>query len=144
MPVCRSFQKRLIAYSAYPNCPNVAGSCPNIHVGEDFPQTELNKINPPQQGNGRITNGHKIPRANGHAPRHENRRANPPTSKPQEQVPLCKFGAGCTKSECPFAHPTPAAGLEGLVLRGEMCPEGRNCLNKEVRSIAIFNGLMSV
>jgi nuclear polyadenylated RNA-binding protein NAB2 len=92
---------------------------------------------PQQHGNGRFTNGHKQATVNGDAPRQENRRYKPKTSKPksQEQVPLCKFGAGCTKPECPFAHPTPAAGLDGLVLRGEMCPDGRHCLNKDVRSI---------
>lgn len=110
----------------------MAGSCPNIHVGEDFPVTEFNSLKSQHPGNGRATNGHKNPMANGHAAKQENRRAKPKATKPQEQVPLCKFGAGCTKPDCPFAHPTPAAGLEGLVLRGEMCPEGRNCLNKEV------------
>ena len=64
---------------------------------------------------------------------HNKRENQPPKShKPQEQAPLCKFGSGCTKTDCPFAHPTPAAGQDGLVLRGEMCPDGRNCLNREV------------
>jgi len=53
-------------------------------------------------------------------------------AKSEEPLPLCKFAAGCTKPDCPFAHPTPAAGQEGLVLRGEMCPDGRDCLNREV------------
>ena len=136
-PYALDIPTKLMFFSDFPNCPNVAGTCPNIHPGEDIPATEMHNIAPQQHGNGRFANGHKQSTANGDAPRQENRRSKPKTSKskPQEQVPLCKFGAGCTKPECPFAHPTPAAGLDGLVLRGEMCPDGRHCLNKDVHSI---------
>lgn len=87
-----------------------------------------------QFAGGRPVNGYNKQqnKTNGHPPRRENQPQKPKPVKPQEQVPLCKFAAGCTKSDCPFAHPAPAAGQDGLVLRGEMCPEGRNCLNREV------------
>ena len=83
---------------------------------------------------GRPVNGHNRQpyKVNGLTSRRENQQPKP--VKPQEQVPLCKFAAGCTKPDCPFAHPTPAAGQDGLVLRGEMCPDGRNCQNREVFS----------
>ena len=118
--------------SDFPNCPNLAGTCLNIHVGEDIPELEINTVVAQQLTRGRPANGHnKQPhKVNGHTPRRENQPPKP--VKPQEQVPLCKFAAGCTKPDCPFAHPTPSAGQDGLVLRGEMCPDGRNCQNREV------------
>lgn len=101
----------------------------NIHVGEDIPESELNTVVAQQLTEGRPINGHNKANEYG-GPRRENQ---PPKSyKSQEQLPLCKFGPGCTKPDCPFAHPTPAAGQDGLVLRGEMCPKGRNCQNREV------------
>ena len=118
--------------SDYPNCPQLAGTCPKIHVGEDVLEADLWKVVPGIQ---KPVNGHKkaSPKVNGYQQRRENQ---PPpkakTVKPQEQVPLCKFAHGCTKPDCPFAHPTPAAGDAGLVLKGEMCPDARDCLNKEV------------
>lgn len=52
-------------------------------------------------------------------------------SKPEE-VP-CKFGTGCTKAECIFGHPTPAAphnrGI--LYVSGERCPFGTSCKNRK-------------
>lgn len=53
-------------------------------------------------------------------------------SKPEE-VP-CKFGTGCTKTECIFGHPTPAAPRDrGVVLyvSGERCPFGIGCKNRK-------------
>jgi len=126
--------------SAYPNCPYLGGTCPNIHVDEDIPASELQATVAHQLGAGYQPNGEHMqhPKTNGHTPRPEAPRA-PETKAPklkvaksEETVPLCKFAAGCTKPDCPFAHPTPAAGQEGLVLRGEMCPDGRDCLNREV------------
>ena len=118
----------------YPNCPNARGTCLNIHVGEDVQESELSILIPQQLGAGKPPNGHikSAPKVNGHAPRRENQPLKPKPNKSQEQPPLCKFGAGCTKSDCPFAHPNPTAGQMGLVLRQEWCPDGRDCLNKEV------------
>ena len=128
-------------FSDFPNCPNTAGTCPNIHVGEDIPESEINNVVAQQLTGGRPVNGHNksAPKANGHVPRRENQPPKHHVVKPQEQLPLCKFGPGCTKPDCPFAHPTPAAGQDGLVLRGEMCPDGRKCLNREVSSISCMN-----
>jgi hypothetical protein len=84
---------------------------------------------------------------NGYRPRRENQPQKSKPVKTQEQAPLCKFANGCTKSDCPFAHPTPAAGDGGLVLRGEMCPDGRDCLNREVHfpfSPALFEKTLIV
>jgi nuclear polyadenylated RNA-binding protein NAB2 len=123
----------------YPNCPNAKGTCPNIHVGEDIPEGEVEAVVASQLGEGapprppqnRPENIEMT--TNGHAPKRHNQSVPKAQSqKPQEQVPLCKFGTMCTKPDCPFAHPTPAAGQDGLVLRGEMCPDGRECLNPEV------------
>jgi RNA-binding, Nab2-type zinc finger len=109
--------------SAFPNCPNMAGTCPNIHVGEDIPQSELHRVI-----NGTSANGHRpLTSSNGNASKKPQR-----PKKAQEQVPLCKYGAKCTKPECVFAHPTPAGGPDAIVLRGEMCPDGRGCQNAEV------------
>jgi hypothetical protein len=118
--------------SDFPNCPNLAGTCPNIHIGVDIPESEVTTVLTQQFTGGRHANGHnkQTHKANGITPRRESQTPKP--VRPQEQVPLCKFAAGCTKPDCPFAHPTPAAGQDGLVLRGEMCPEGRNCQNGEV------------
>jgi len=125
-------------FSDHPNCPNARGTCPNIHVGEDIQESDLSIIVPQQLGAGKPPNEHTkpTPKVNGHAPRRENQRPNPkpkPPNKSQEQPPLCKFGAGCTKPDCPFAHPNPTAGQMGLVLRQEWCPDGRDCLNREVK-----------
>ena len=133
MPVLLSLELSANVFSDYPNCPKLGGTCQYIHVGIDIPEPEIDKVVSHQLGNGRPVNGHKSSsssNSNGRPQRQENRP--PKSSKPQEQVPLCKFGEACTKPDCPFAHPTPAAGTEGLVLRGEMCPDGRDCLNKEV------------
>lgn len=120
----------------FPNCPNLGGTCQYIHVGVDIPEGEVDKVVANQLGDGKPMNGHRpssASKSNGNSQRHERHENRPPKpAKPQEQVPLCKFGVGCTKPDCPFAHPTPAAGTEGLVLRGEMCPDGRDCLNREV------------
>ena len=138
MPVLTLLNCPLTVFSDYPNCPKLGGTCQYIHVGEDMSESEVEAIVSHQLGDGKPANGygHKsstVPNSNGRPQRQENRP--PKASKPQEQAPLCKFGASCTKPECPFAHPTPAAGTEGLVLRGEMCPDGRDCLNKEVFDI---------
>jgi len=127
-------------YSDYPNCPYLAGTCPNIHVGEDVPESELHLIVAQQSGNGKAVNGHNkfIPKPNGQPTRQENQPPKPKVNKPQEQVPLCKFGTGCAKHDCSFAHPTPAAGQEGLVLRGETCPDGRDCQNRDVYPTPLF------
>lgn len=126
-------------HSDYPNCPNARGTCLNIHVGEDIEESELSIVIPQQLGAGKPPNGHSkpAPKANGQGPRRENQPPNPKpkSNKPQEQPPLCKFGAGCTKPDCPFAHPNPTAGQMGLVLRQEWCPDGRDCLNREVHLI---------
>ncbi|KAI5776676.1 hypothetical protein EDC01DRAFT_636521 [Geopyxis carbonaria] len=49
-----------------------------------------------------------------------------------EEVP-CKFGTGCTKPECIFGHPTPAAPAgRGIVyVSGERCPFGAGCRNRK-------------
>jgi hypothetical protein len=112
----------------FPKCPNLAGTCRNIHVGEDIPESDVHVL-VPQLGNGRPVNGHRPSSANGNTKRQAQR-----PKKPQEQVPLCKFGSKCTKPECIFAHPTPAGGPDAIVLRGEMCPDGRACTNPEVYS----------
>ena len=134
------------SYSDFPNCPNVGGTCLNIHVGEDIPESELNTVVTQQLTGGRPVNGHnnQTPKTNGQGP---NRRENQPpksqkSQKPQEQVPLCKFGPGCTKTDCPFAHPTPAAGQDGLVLRGDMCPGGRDCRNRDVLQFILLSELL--
>lgn len=55
----------------------------------------------------------------------------PPNSKPEEVA--CKFGSGCTKPECPFGHPTPAAlaGRGTAYVSGEKCPFGVACKNRK-------------
>lgn len=121
--------------SDFPNCPHTAGTCPNIHIGEDIPESDLHTVVNQQLGTGRPVDGLNKPaqKVNGNPPRRENQSPQKQAvGKPQEQAPLCKFAAECAKTDCPFAHPTPAAGKEGLVLRGEMCPDGRNCMNREV------------
>ena len=129
--------------SNYPNCPNAPGTCLKIHVGEDIPETEVQALVAQQLTTARpasskglqqppLLAGAPAPKMNGHFSKRENQ--NPQTGqsgKDDETVPLCKFANGCTKPDCPFAHPTPAAGPEGLVLRNEMCPQGRDCQNKE-------------
>jgi nuclear polyadenylated RNA-binding protein NAB2 len=129
--------------SDFPNCPNLGGTCQYIHVGVDMPESDVQKVVSHQLTDGRPVNGHKTNSnsnftSNGTSQRQEKKPAKAKPKKPQEQVPLCKFGVGCTKPDCPFAHPTPAAGTDGLVLRGEMCPDGRDCLNQEVFPISIF------
>ncbi|TGZ78643.1 hypothetical protein EX30DRAFT_322233 [Ascodesmis nigricans] len=49
-----------------------------------------------------------------------------------EEIP-CKFGTGCTKAECIFGHPTPAAPLNRgiLYVSGERCPFGSGCKNRK-------------
>ena len=122
----------------FPNCPNVGGTCLNIHVGEDIPESEISAVVTQQLTTGRPGNSKDpalppvVTKPNGHPPKRENQNPNVQTPNDGEPVPLCKFAAECTKPDCPYAHPSPAAGPEGLVLRGEMCAEGRNCLNKEV------------
>ena len=122
----------------FPNCPNVGGTCLKIHVGEDIPESEVQAVVRQQLTTGRPGNSKSpappplVPETDGHLPKRENQNPHVQTPNDGEPVPLCKFAGECTKSDCPYAHPSPAAGPEGLVLRGEMCPEGRDCLNKEV------------
>jgi hypothetical protein len=119
----------------YPNCPHAAGTCPNIHVGEDIQESELNTVIAEQLGTGkRPVNGHNNPMSNpnGHGPRREKQPPKPKQTPKSQELPLCKFGIDCTKPDCPFAHPNPTAGKLGLVLSSEWCPDGRNCLNQEV------------
>jgi nuclear polyadenylated RNA-binding protein NAB2 len=128
----------------YPNCKNIAGTCPNIHVGEDIAEGDLETVVTQQLGLPlpRPVFNNRAPRPPKPAPKSENQHPRRqmqqlPKQKQkglEEQVPLCKFGAMCTNPHCAFAHPTPAAGQDGLVLRGEMCPDGRDCLNKDVPS----------
>lgn len=126
-----------LTFRDYPNCRNLGGTCSYIHVGEDIPESEVEAVVANQLGEGAPQNPlqakpeNKPPMTNGNVPKRQNQPPKP-KSQPQEQVPLCKFGNMCTKPDCPFAHPTPAAGQDGLVLRGEMCPDGRDCLNREV------------
>jgi hypothetical protein len=47
-----------------------------------------------------------------------------------EELP-CKFGPSCTKPECPFGHPTPAAITASLYVSGEKCPFGTGCRNRK-------------
>lgn len=52
-------------------------------------------------------------------------------SEKLEEVP-CKFGMGCTKPDCPFGHPTPAAaGKATQYISGEKCPFGAGCKNRK-------------
>lgn len=55
----------------------------------------------------------------------------PPNSKPEE-IP-CKFSAGCTKPECQFGHPSPAAlpGRGAVYVSGERCPFAASCKNRK-------------
>jgi len=54
------------------------------------------------------------------------------SDKPLDEVP-CKFAANCTKPECPFAHPTPAAipGKPVAFVSGEKCSFGAGCRNRK-------------
>ncbi|RPA94890.1 hypothetical protein L873DRAFT_1700082 [Choiromyces venosus 120613-1] len=54
------------------------------------------------------------------------------SDKPLDEVP-CKFAANCTKPECPFAHPTPAAipGKPVTYVSGEKCSFGAGCRNRK-------------
>ncbi|WBW73601.1 poly(A) binding protein Nab2 [Schizosaccharomyces osmophilus] len=52
--------------------------------------------------------------------------------KHDEEIPLCKYADKCTRSDCVFAHPTPAATPgEGMVLSSKMCSAGRDCKNSD-------------
>jgi RNA-binding, Nab2-type zinc finger len=124
----------------FPNCPNAPGTCLKIHLNQDIPESELQTVLAQQQKTARpgSSNGPRpppaaatVPKVNGHFPKRENPNPQAQSGKDSEPVPLCKFANGCTKPDCPFAHPSPAAGPEGLVLRNEMCPQGRDCQNKE-------------
>ncbi|CAB11199.1 Nuclear polyadenylated RNA-binding protein nab2 [Schizosaccharomyces pombe] len=45
-----------------------------------------------------------------------------------QEVPLCKYADKCSRANCIFAHPTPAAAPgEGMVLSSEMCASGKEC-----------------
>ncbi|CCX31626.1 hypothetical protein FPQ18DRAFT_3964 [Pyronema domesticum] len=43
----------------------------------------------------------------------------------------CKFGLNCTKAECAFGHPSPAAPPGKPYISGEKCPFGTRCKNKK-------------
>ncbi|KAI5797911.1 hypothetical protein DFH27DRAFT_611828 [Peziza echinospora] len=43
----------------------------------------------------------------------------------------CKFANGCTKPDCPFAHPTPLAVGRVNISFVEKCPYGVNCKNRK-------------
>jgi hypothetical protein len=52
------------------------------------------------------------------------------TDKPEE-VP-CKFATNCTKADCPYGHPSPAAvGRNTAYVSGEKCPFGATCRNRK-------------
>ncbi|EPX73316.1 poly(A) binding protein Nab2 [Schizosaccharomyces octosporus yFS286] len=52
--------------------------------------------------------------------------------KHDEEIPLCKFADKCARSDCVFAHPTPAAAPgEAMVLSSKMCTAGRDCKNPD-------------
>lgn len=86
---------------AYPNCPNPPGTCNYLHPDED--QELMAKL--------------------------EKSRKEFNDKKQMEimiQQGSCKFGKGCTKDTCPFAHPTPA-NLDGKITTLDWCSNGKNC-----------------
>ncbi|KAL7270608.1 hypothetical protein RUND412_006682 [Rhizina undulata] len=51
---------------------------------------------------------------------------------PLDEIP-CKFGSSCTRAECSYGHPTPAAlpGTRTTYISGEKCPFGAGCKNRK-------------
>ncbi|KAK7207457.1 hypothetical protein BZA70DRAFT_14699 [Myxozyma melibiosi] len=135
----------------YPNCPNMRGTCPKIHVGEDMTAEDAQKY---IESNGtyeftplyemgnqmyarlraqkkaemmRMAQENELrQQAQLSLQRNHNQQRQRPTSS---TTPLCKFALRCTNADCVFVHPTPANG-DALVLSAEACPEGTGCTDE--------------
>jgi len=123
----------------FPNCPNMSGTCPDIHPDDHILQQPPSNFQIP-------FNSNPFPQMNQFSPGHFQPPYPPFQAKAsfiapvaehsQKELkgdsPVCKFADKCTKADCQFAHPTPAAEPgKGLILREERCEAGKHCTNPE-------------
>lgn len=86
---------------AYPNCPNPPGTCNYLHPDQD---------------------GELIAKLEKSKQEYRDKK----NLEVMLQQGSCKFGKGCTKDTCPFAHPTPA-NLDAKITTLDWCANGKNC-----------------